>query len=364
MRSAARLFTLEPDTLDQLINEDFDNLVVLAIAEATHTRPPQHIKRMLRRAVMREDWRDALLCAAGELQVATERMTYLDDERLPRTRDQLRAVRQRSHEAAKLIGRQHRGELRQRSTAVVERTRHPVDLAQRWLTHIYRDEFHAAVRDLREQRNLDAVPRNAQSRTGMFEQAIDEGWIDAPISDTVAALRSAPDQRFRLIVANDAKDQNEREPALRHPVLLDRWLDMLNALTADTIGPAHASSPHSLGDLAIDLRELDNQAAYSILNARRFYCALAQRRVECKRWLRVWMAVTEEQRDADPRVVAQHEVLRDARRIVADRHAAEFERLMALLLDADGRPVIYGSMSHTDFEVAKARILREAFPEG
>ena len=83
-----------------LISDRFDNLVTVAVAEAVSGYVPQRTRRLLRRPEWRQYWQDALLCADGELQVATERMRYTGDPRLGTTERRLRRVRVRRNEAS------------------------------------------------------------------------------------------------------------------------------------------------------------------------------------------------------------------------------------------------------------------------
>lgn len=65
----------------------------LRIAGAVHGRfLPPRTGRLLRKAERRLDWQDALLCAGGELQVATERMRYTGDPRPEVTEHRLAAL--------------------------------------------------------------------------------------------------------------------------------------------------------------------------------------------------------------------------------------------------------------------------------
>lgn len=79
MRNRLQLADVERlpvEALEPLIAERFDDLVTVAIAEATNGYIPQRTRRLLRKVEWRLDWQDALLCAAAELQVAVEQMRY------------------------------------------------------------------------------------------------------------------------------------------------------------------------------------------------------------------------------------------------------------------------------------------------
>jgi hypothetical protein len=230
------------DELVPLITDSFDNLVTVAIAEATSGFVPQRTRRLLRKAEWRLDWQDALLCAAGELQVATERMRYTGDPRLETTELRLRRVRKRGNEAAVLVKKLRRNDFHHSAERRSGTNSHLT--AQGWLCEAFRDEYAELLTRERAERHLADIPEEPPFRD-VHEQiayACAHGRLTAPRTPQVDRLLAADDTTVRLAAADDAKDQEERNPALRHPLLLGRWENALRELGIATAERARAGA--------------------------------------------------------------------------------------------------------------------------
>lgn len=79
-------------TLQPLPQDSFRNLVTAAIADATG-HLPRSSRKLLHGPHFRDDLVDALRWAEGEIQVASERMTWTGDPRAERTLRQLQQIR-------------------------------------------------------------------------------------------------------------------------------------------------------------------------------------------------------------------------------------------------------------------------------
>jgi hypothetical protein len=314
------------DDLVPLITDSFDNLVTVAIADATSGYIPQRTRRLLRKVEWRQDWQDALACAAGELQVATERMRYTRDERLEATEHRLRRVRARAHEAAILVKKHRMATTRREPDVRRQTSSHSTALT--WLCHAFPEEARELLRAERARRGL-SVEEGADSP--VFKDVHDEityacahGMLVAPRSGRVDHLLHADEATVRIAAADDAKEQQDRDTALRHPLMLKRWENALRELGQMTAGPALAESPHGLGSLPDDFFALPLPEGLRVLNARRFLAALQQRRREYKWYVRQITETLRERAQADPHVAAGKEARLEAAELMGARHPAEY----------------------------------------
>ncbi|MGP4115253.1 hypothetical protein ACTWP5_30700 [Streptomyces sp. 4N509B] len=319
------------DRLLPLITDSFDNLVTVAIAEATNGYIPQRTRRLLRKAEWRLDWQDALICACGELQVAAERMRYLGDPRLDATEHRLRRVRLRRNEASVLAKKLRRNDFNNSRERKSGTSAHLT--AQGWLRTAFPDEYAELVRKERARRCLGDEPREPSFRDvhEQIEYACAHGQIVAPRNPHVDALLSADDTAVRLAAANDAKDQEERNTALRHPLLLGRWENALRELGEMAAERAQAETPHALGTLPDEFYSLPRDRAIGVLNARRFLAAIQQRRLEYKRYLRQITQTLRERARQNPHVIALAEAKATASQQLVERHPEEYAFIRAEL---------------------------------
>lgn len=322
---------LPTDALEPLITSTFDNLVTVAIAEATNGFIPQRTRRLLRKAEWRLDWQDALLCACGELQVAVERMRYTRDPRLEATEHRLRRVRIRRHEAGVLAKKLRRNDFNNSAERKSGKNSHLT--AMGWLRQAFPAEYADLLQQERARRNLGDEPQEPSFRN-VHEQiayACARGQLKAPRTPEVEALLVAGDIAVRDAAADDAKDQEERNTALRHPLMLGRWENALRELGFMTAERALAESPHGLGTLPDDFYALPQEEAVAVLNARRFLAAIQQRRLEYKRYVRqITQALRERERDS-PHVIAAAEVKVMASQLLVERHASAYAFIRAEL---------------------------------
>jgi hypothetical protein len=326
------------DELIPLLGDCFDNLVTTAIAEATSGYVPQRTRRLLRKAEWRLDWQDALLCAAGELQVASERMRYLGDPRLETTEHRLRRVRLRRNEADVLAKKLRRNDFHHSAERRSGASSHLTALG--WLSKAFPDEYGSLLREERARRGLTDRSESPSFRT-VHEQiahACAQGHLTAPRTTRVDMLLAAPDSTLRAAAADDAKDQEERDTALRHPLLLGRWEQSLTDLGTMTTEQARARTPHALGSLPDGFYRLPHEEAITVLNARRFLAAIQQRRLECKRYVRQITQVLRERVRASPPVLAAAEAKASAGRLLLERHKAEYAHVRAELSAYETHP--------------------------
>ncbi|MGW0706711.1 hypothetical protein ACWD4G_12245 [Streptomyces sp. NPDC002643] len=320
-----------PERIAALMTDSFDNLVVVALADATNSYLPQRTRRLLRKPEWRQDWQDALCCAAGELQVASERMRYAGDPRLRITEHRLRRVRLRGNEASVLVKKLRRGDFHNSPERRSGTDSHLTALG--WLRAAFAEEY-AELLD-RERVRLGVADRPLEpSFRDVHEQiahACATGLLGAPRTPRVDALLVADEITVRDATADDAKDQEERDAALRHPLLLGRWENALRQLGLMTAQRAHAETPHALGTLPPDFYALPWAEATAVLNARRFLAAVQQRRLEYKRYVRRITRTLRERERQDPHIIALAEARATAGRHLVDHHPAEYTYLRAQL---------------------------------
>ncbi|WP_414166793.1 hypothetical protein ACMATS_03140 [Streptoverticillium reticulum] len=319
------------DELVPLITDSFDNLVTVAVAEATNGYLPQRTRRLLRKAEWRLDWQDALLCACGELQVAVERMRYTRDPRLEPTEHRLRRVRNRAHEAGVLAKKLRSNDFNNSAERKSGTNSHLTALG--WLRKAFPGEYAELLQQERARRNVrDKV--ESPSFRNVHEQikyACEQGEITAPHTPEAEALLGADDAAVRLAAADDAKDQEERNMALRHPLMLGRWENALRELGERTAERARVETPHGLGTLPDDFYALPMEEAMAVLNARRFLAAIQQRRLEYKRYVRQITQALRERGRESPHAIASAEAKAAAGQLLIEGHPSEYAYVRAVL---------------------------------
>ncbi|MEU8495262.1 hypothetical protein AB0C86_00665 [Streptomyces lavendulae] len=316
---------LDDTAFSDYLQDRFDHLVTAGIADAVgYLRPAQH--DLLHATGRLHDLRDALTFAEGDLQVAVERMTYRRDPRAARTSRQLRQVRTARHQVHRETAALRRAEDRSGAVAGTPST-DTVTTARGWLAHAYPARFTQLLVQAQADAGLPARPL----AKGVFD-TIEEGWADghltAPSTPGVEQLLAKGVVAFRSAVADDARDQNDRDPALRHPLLQRRWNTALEELVSLTVPVARASSPSALGALSGDFPGLPEEDAFKILNARRFLVAIWQRRAEHTRLIRQYAGTVTDRR----RVAPDHDLRSRALDAALDRLVAEHPAAAARIL--------------------------------
>lgn len=320
---------LEQEAFDQYVQERFTHLVAAAIADAAGLLNP------LQRAVLHTpdrlpDLHDALTFAEGNQQIVVERMTYRRDPRTARSTRLLRQVRAAHHRAARHVAEARRAEARRREAAEPLPT-DLVTVTRSWLARTLPDRFHQLLDEELAQAGLPERP----PATDAFD-IVERGWADGHLpaerTQEVDHLLAKGPVAFRAVVADDARAQDQRNPALRHPLLQRRWAQVLNELTELTLPVARASSSRTLGPLPRGVYDMPEADAYKILNARRFLCALWQRRGEHARLLHQYSTtVTDRRRSAPAHDPRRHAIEAAIDRLVAEHPAAAMHILGGLI---------------------------------
>lgn len=306
---------LDDEAFAHYLQERFEHLATAAIADAGgHLRPAQH--DLLHAPTRLHDLRDALTFAEGDLQVAVERMTYHQDPRTTRTARQLRQVRTARHQVHRETAALRRSEDRTRESEETPST-DTVTTTRGWLSQAYPVLFAQLLAQAHAAAGLPARPL-AKDIFDTVEEGWADGYLPAPRTAEVDRLLSMAAVAFRSAVADDARNQNDRDPALRHPLLQRRWNTALEELTSLTVPVARASSSSALGSLPNGFADIPEPDAFKVLNARRFLVAAWQRRAEHNRLIHQYAITVTDRRRAAP----DHDLRRQAIDAALDRLVA------------------------------------------
>ncbi|AJC55032.1 hypothetical protein GZL_02441 [Streptomyces sp. 769] len=349
--------------LQPLLQASFRNLVPAAIADATGNLP-RSSRKLLHGPHFRDDLVDALRWAEGEIQVASERMTWTGDPRAERTTRQLQQIRaslnQARPEEADRRRTQHRGS-----------AGHQVDTdsaatARLWLRRAFPEHFQQLLDQ--EYAAAQLQPRAARPEAADVFDAIEwgcgEGFLFATMTPAVHALLGKSPLAVRNAVADDARQQDERNVELRHPLLLRRWRTALDELAEMTAPLAGASSPSVLGPLTTDLDAMPRQAAFAVLGARRFLVAVQQRTAENTRTARHYAQTITEREQDEPDHQAHRRVFDQALHRLADEHPDAYDHIRHRLRPFESGPgcLDAAALNSNQRGTLKRQVLAELVP--
>ncbi|PKV84279.1 hypothetical protein [Streptomyces sp. TLI_146] len=312
--------------LQPLLQDSFRNLVTAAIADATG-HLPRSSRKLLHGPHFRDDLVDALRFAEGEIQVSAERMTWIGDPRAGRTGRQLQQIRTALAQAR--AEEADRRRTNHRASAGHQVDTNPDATARRWLRSAFPDRFEQLL--AQEYATAQLEPRPERPGPADVFDAVEwgagEGYLFATMTPAVHALLAQSPLAFRNTVAADAREQDERNVELRHPLLLRRWRTALDELAQMTAPLAGATSPTLLGPLTTDLDTLPRQAAFAVLNARRFLVAVHQRTAENTRVARQYAQTITQREQDEPEHAAHHGVFERALHCLADEQPDAYDHI-------------------------------------
>ncbi|MFC7986365.1 hypothetical protein [Streptomyces sp. NPDC057336] len=244
---------------------------------------------------------DELLFGADRIQQSIDALTYAMHDRQIRREvsilsggrhedvealaAQEGAVRNRLREAERRLKEQRVAELTAAGIlpfpAPTDDSRH---LARAWLGRYLPDEKEALVRRLATEAGVAASASiHIRSISEKITRCIDNGWLTAPLTDAVGMLLELDRSAFQRRIIADAAQQDGRDDALCHPLVLNRWRDGLSA--ALTATAASAGNPHTrhLHDLTRTSLPRNAAPIGQLHDRRRLFAALLQRRAEAIR---------------------------------------------------------------------------------
>ncbi|MER7805127.1 hypothetical protein ABTX71_32965 [Streptomyces parvulus] len=270
--------------LADLVNVSFLDLAKVVTAHACGLRRtgldellfgPDHIQQSI----------DALTYAMHDRQIRREFGVLADgcrSEEAEALAVQERAVRDRLHEAERILKERRVSELTAAGVlpfpAASDDSRR---LARAWLGRYLPEEKEALVCRLAAQAGVaPSAAVHIRSIPEKITRCIDNGWLAAPLTDTVRTLLELDGSAFQQRIIADAARQDTRDDALCHPLVLNRWRDQLTEALAGIA--ASAGNPHirHLHDLTRASLPRSTAQIRQILGRRRLFAALLQRRTE------------------------------------------------------------------------------------
>ncbi len=203
--------------LQPLLQDSFRNLVTSAIADATG-HLPRSSRKLLHGPHFCDDLVDALRWAEGEMKVACERMTWTKDPRAERTGRQLQQIRTALAQARAEEADRRRTEHRASAGHRVDSD--PAPTARLWLRSAFPGRFEQLL--AQEYATAQLEPRTERPGPADVFDAIEwgasEGYLFATMTPAVHDLLAKSPVAFRNTVAADAREQDERNVELRHPL--------------------------------------------------------------------------------------------------------------------------------------------------
>ncbi len=316
------VYTMEATDLKGRFLGDFDAMVTLVIAEARdRRRVPKSTREWLSDTDRLDDWADALAAAQGTLSIAVRRMEFQEDPRLESNAETLRAVIKRRAAITKRLTQHRRAEHARRPDT--RQNTDAVYVAKAWLARHHQDETSSIQRKVERERGLERKERPAfKDAWEAIKYWQETGLLQAPVSPLAQELLRAPDGVFQRVAADDCREHDDRNMALRHPLLLHRWQQMLLHLQEVVDGQHGRSMP-----TVDELRALGPDQAMHLLNGNRFRMAVRQRYAECmaiRRRLTSEMSRREEEEYA-PFV----EIAQEAREEIARRYPDQYHYVRA-----------------------------------
>ncbi|MFF2792835.1 hypothetical protein ACFVT6_39865 [Streptomyces sp. NPDC058049] len=211
---------------------------------------------------------DALHYANHDRQIRREMrlLTVGPDEQGAELAEQQRRIQQRLRTARHLVKQRRIAELTAAGALLPTRpTDDPRQVARAWLGRFLSEEKEALVRDIAMAAGVSPA---ACTHIGSIEQkitkAIDNGWLTAPVSESVEQVLTLGDAAFRRRLLADAGRQNGRDDVLCHPLVLNRWRDQLHAVIGDLKPGAH-------GRVLTGFRGVPAHGRHSAASLRRFH---------------------------------------------------------------------------------------------
>ncbi|MHC8564377.1 hypothetical protein ACW23B_28690 [Streptomyces albidoflavus] len=150
-----------------------------------------------------------------------------------------------------------------------------------WLSKALPEEYAALFAARVAELAIPPLRRHIASRDvfDSIEQAVAQDRLQVTACLEATALLELPDDTFRAAVADDVREQNAGTPGSATP-----WACAAGTRARPSLRAHGRPRPrllgHRAGPLPVDLAELPRQEAMQIINARRFFCAVQQRRLD------------------------------------------------------------------------------------
>ncbi|WP_345655643.1 hypothetical protein [Streptomyces tremellae] len=157
-------------------------------------------------------------------------------------------------------------------------------LARSWLGRYLADEKEHLVRSLAAAAGVaPSASVHIRCIREKITRCIDNGWLAAPLTDTVQQTLDLDAPAFERRVIADATRHADRDDTLCHPLVLNRWRDQLNT-SLTRIAPT-VENPHTryLKPLTLNGPTPSSARREQLHRRRRLFAALLQRRDESLR---------------------------------------------------------------------------------
>lgn len=273
--------------LERVWEASFDRLVTTSIAVAEGRIRPD-VFNLLRSPKWRDRWADSLQCALAELETACERMLYVADIRYAKTRERVLVLRQAREGAVEFLKARDLEADREEGAPEVLRAS-AEQAARRILMIHFRPWFQKELERAMAHQGLPAEQpirkHNFSDGIELLEFLVEKGALQFPGREEALRLQGLSDEAFRNLVAEDVSDQENRNPALRHPVMLNDWMAALQDLQEMTWAALKMET--RLKDKLPEWNPppgLSGEEIHSVLRRRRFYRGILQRKEE---WIRL-----------------------------------------------------------------------------
>ncbi|WP_406467812.1 hypothetical protein [Streptomyces sp. NBC_01594] len=345
--------------LSDLINVSFLDLAKVVTAHACGLQRPG-LDELLFGSDRIQQSMDALVYAMHDRQIRREIRVLSEgpDEVTKTLAEQQQALQDQWRAAKRCLKDQRLAELT--SAGVLPfpaATDDPRHLARAWLGRYLGSEKETLVRDIAV---AAGVPASATVHIHHIEEkiarSIDNGWLAAPLDDTVREVLELDSPAFHRRLIADAGRQDGRDDTLCHPLVLNRWRDQLNEAIVQIAPSAENPTTKGLHDL-VPTGRVRSAAQLGQLNGRRrLFASLLQRRDECIRLITALNDGLSLAEHRDPSHAKLKQAADQAYDQLARRHPDLYQRIRALIAPYEtryGRLRIRGSralLQHQVFE--------------
>lgn len=273
--------------LEKVWEANFNRLVTTSIAVAEGRIRPE-VFNLLRSPKWRDRWADSLQCALAELETACERMLYVADIRYAKTHERVLVLRRAREDAVEFLkARDLETDRREGAPEILHANAEQA--ARKILMIHFRPWLQEELEKAMAQQGLPATrpirKHNFSDGIELLEFLVEKGALQFPGGKEALLLQDLSDTAFRNLVAEDVSNQENRNPALRHPVMLNDWMAALQDLQEMTW--AALGMEAKLKDRLPEWNPppgLSEEEIHLVLRRRRFYRGILQRKEE---WLRL-----------------------------------------------------------------------------
>jgi hypothetical protein len=279
--TSQRIREIPPHELPAHWRSKYEALATTVMSEASGTLDPE-VRDILRSDEWLYEWNDALVFSRAQMETAIERMHCTgESDRMNRARRRLDEICARLGDTDYYIKTKEKEEALQ--DPVMAHTFITSKVAASYLSIFHQEEFEKIAADIRARTGLPDKPPfwgdPAADKVDQIERAARYNLIGPPIGPRAEQLLEMSDFYLNRTVSEDARNQDNREKDLRHPLLLNDWMASLHDVVHQT-GPTAGAIPDTMHLAPLDyprLHRMTETDVRNILRARRFFRGLQQR---------------------------------------------------------------------------------------